>query len=76
MFKNKKGDLMLNILTTIIMLIVFFNVAPVLDSLAKEMLGLNPDSLVIWMLRGVVYILLIGVLGYIIKINSSGGGME
>ena len=71
---------MLDGITIIIMLIIFFTVAPGLNDLLINLTGLNPDSFTTWLLRGMIYIILLGVIRYTLKITSGNfldaGGME
>lgn len=74
-YKNKKGDIFLDIITLFIMMIVYFNIYPALDAITLEMLNLNPDSITGWFVRGFSFILLLGIVKYALVLSGTRGGI-
>ena len=77
-YKNKKGDIFVDITFILVSLFLFWQLYPVLDAMALEMAGITGNSLESWLLRSFSFFLLVGIVRYISLgvPNFSGGGTE
>ena len=67
--KNKKGDLMLDVLMILLLLVLFFLLAAPIDSLVSDVTSFTSDSHVIWMLRGFSFMVLVGIIRYVLGLG-------
>lgn len=66
LFQNKKGDIMIDILMILLLLILFFALNDMITSLVNNVSGVTTDGILIWMLRAFTFFILLGIFRYVL----------
>ncbi len=76
MLKNKKGDLIGNIFTVILGLIIFFALYPAMAALLSVGASVHEDTEGVFLILAIPYVILIGVMVWVYRTISGSGSSE